>query len=96
MLFEFFNSKIKGKYFGTSSLKITFQYSIIFVQKVPEIHCVKSIRIRSFSGPDFPAFGLNTERYRLFFRIQHECGKIRTRKTPDTDTFHEKIVVILQ
>ena len=26
-------------------------------------HCVKSIRIRSYSGPHFPAFGLNAERY---------------------------------
>ena len=32
-----------------------------------------------FSGPYFPAFGLNTERYRV--------EKIRTRKTPNTDTF---------
>ena len=24
-------------------------------------HCVKSVRIRSFSSPYFPAFGLNTE-----------------------------------
>ena len=35
-----------------------------------------------FSGPYFPAFGLNTERY-------SECGKIRTRKTLNTDTFLE-------
>ena len=27
--------------------------------------------------PDFPAFGLNTERYGLSLRIQSECGKIR-------------------
>ena len=26
-------------------------------------HCVKSIQIRSYSGPHFPAFGLNAERY---------------------------------
>ena len=26
-------------------------------------HCVKSVLIRSFSGPYFPAFGLYTERY---------------------------------
>ena len=26
-------------------------------------HCVKSVHIRSFSGPYFPAFRLNTERY---------------------------------
>ena len=28
-------------------------------------HCVKSIRIRSYSGPYFPEFGLNTERYSI-------------------------------
>ena len=33
-----------------------------------------------FSGPYFPAFGLNTERYSVSLRIQSECGKIRTRK----------------
>ena len=26
-------------------------------------HCIKSVRIRSYSGPHFPTFGLNTERY---------------------------------
>ena len=25
-------------------------------------HCVKSVRIRRYSGPYFPAFGLNKER----------------------------------
>ena len=48
---------------------------------LPESHCVKSVRIRSYSGPHFPAFGLNS-------RIQSECGKIRNRITPNTDTFH--------
>ena len=33
-----------------------------------------------FSGPYFPAFGLNTERYSVSLRIQSEYGKIRTRK----------------
>ena len=41
-----------------------------------------------FSGPYFPAFGLNTERYGVFLLIQSKCGKIRTRKTLNTDTFH--------
>ena len=40
-----------------------------------------------FSGPYFPTFALNTERYSLSLRIQSECGKIRTRKTPYLDTF---------
>ena len=30
-----------------------------------DIHCVKSVHIRSYSGPYFPAFGLNAERYSL-------------------------------
>ena len=29
-------------------------------------HCLKSVRIRSISGPYFPAFGLNTEIYGVF------------------------------
>ena len=24
-------------------------------------HCMKSVRIRNYSGPSFPAFGLNTD-----------------------------------
>ena len=48
------------------------------------MHYVKIVGIRSFSGPYFPAFGLNTERYSLSLRIQSKCGKIRTTKTPNT------------
>ena len=51
-------------------------------------HCLKSVRIRSYSGPYFSAFGVNMERYGAFLHIQSECGKIRTRITPNTDTFH--------
>ena len=35
-------------------------------------HFVKSVLIRSFFGPYFPAFGANTERYRVSLRIQSE------------------------
>ena len=55
-------------------------------------HCVKGVSIRSYSGPHFPAFGLNTERYEVSkvpLRIQSECRKMRTRITPNTDTFYE-------
>ena len=41
-----------------------------------------------FSGPYFSTFGLNSERYGVSHLIQSECGKIRTRKTSNTDTFH--------
>ena len=46
-------------------------------------HCMKSVRIRSYSGPHFPAFGLNTKRYSVSLRIQSECGKMRTRIAPN-------------
>ena len=36
---------------------------------------VKSVRIQSYSGPYFSAFGLNTKRYRVSLRIQSKCGK---------------------
>ena len=51
-------------------------------------HWVKSVRIWNYSVPYFPSFRLNTERYSVFLRIQFECRKIRTRITPNTDTFN--------
>ena len=39
------------------------------------------VRIRSYSGPHFPAFELNLERCSI-------CRKMRTRITPNTDTFY--------
>ena len=64
------------------------------------ILCVKSVRIRNYSGPHFPEFGLNTERcsvtlcrYSVSLRIQSECGKMRTRIIQSTDTFYAVILV---
>ena len=51
-------------------------------------HSAKIVPIPSFSGRYFPAFGLNTQVYRVNICIQSECGKIRTRKTQNTDTFN--------
>ena len=51
-------------------------------------HCVKTARTQNYSGPHFPAFGLNTKRYSVSFRIQFECRTKGTRITPNTDTFY--------
>ena len=48
-------------------------------------HCLESVRIRSYAGPHFPTYEL---RYSVSLHIQSECGKIRTRITPNTDTFY--------
>ena len=58
------------------------------------LHCVKSVRIRSKSGPHFPAFGLNTERSGVSPRIQSECGKMQTRIIPNTDIFQAVLAAI--
>ena len=53
-----------------------------------QLHCVKSVSTRSFSAPYFPAFGLNADRYSVSLGIESEWGKMWTRKTPNTNTFH--------
>ena len=51
-------------------------------------HCLKSVRIGSYSGLYFPTCGLTAERYGISLHIQFEFGKIRTRIPPNTDTFY--------
>ena len=46
------------------------------------------VRIRSYSGLYFPAFGLNTKRYSVSLRIQSECGKMRIGIARNTGTFY--------
>ena len=60
-----------------------------------DLHWMKSVHIRSYSGPYFPAFELNTERYGVSLRIQSKCRKIRTRITLNTDTFHTVMFKLL-
>ena len=61
--------KVKNVYLIDSSKRM----------KPEHLHCVKSVRGRSYSDPHFPAF--------VSVRIQSEFGKIWTRITPNTDTF---------
>ena len=60
-----------------------FLYVIFFIQ-----HCVKSVRIWSYSGPHFPTLRLYTERHGRSLRTQSKWGKMRTRIIPNMDTFH--------
>ena len=56
------------------------------------LYYVKSVHIWSYSGPHIWAFGLNMERYSISLRIQSGFGNMRTRITPNTDTFHAVLV----
>ena len=40
-----------------TSLLAYLRFSVLIRKQ----HCVKSVRIRSYSGPYFPTFGLNTD-----------------------------------
>ena len=74
--------------FDAWKASIKFGAHWVRVQITQSGHCVKSVRIPRYSGPCFPAFWLNTERYGVAsLRIQSECGKIRIRITPNKDTF---------
>ena len=57
------------------------------------LHCMKSVRVRSFSDPFFPAFGLNAKIYGLNLRIQFERGEMQTRKIPNTNTIYAVLII---
>ena len=42
---------------------------VLFNNYICDLHCVKNVRIRSYSGLHFPTFGLNTERHEVSLRI---------------------------
>ena len=52
----------------------------------------KKWRVRSFSGPYFPVFRLNMKIDFVNLFIPSKGGKIRTRKTPNKDTFHTMLM----
>ena len=73
---NFFQKRLWHCFFPVNFAKFLRKLFLLntFEHLPPNIyHCVKS-------GPHFPAFGLNTERYSVSLRIQSECWKIRTRK----------------
>ena len=83
-----------GKTFGvakSTAFSITIDFGcekVNLAKYFIKFQCVKSVRIRSYSGPYFPTFGLNAERYGVSLRFQSDCGKIRTRIILNMDTFH--------
>ena len=114
-----FETHLPIQVFSVSASLPFLSYSFQLIMTWSNTHCVKSIHIQSFSGPNFSVFGLRctikwnfplrispinvtkfavscgfdhiywrTERCEVSLGIQSEYGKIQTRKTPDTNTFH--------
>ena len=67
-------------YGDTSPSLCLLSFVLLHIRNMPAMspktfHCVKSLRIPSFSGLYFPAFRLKSERYSVALHIQSECGK---------------------
>ena len=69
LLFDFFKSFVK---FNLTTNDVFARVGGI------NLRYVKCVRIWIFSGPYFPAFELNAERYRVPLRIQSKCRKMWT------------------
>ena len=80
---EVFQNTISSFHCGQISVRNPTQDTLPRPLKASEIekHCVKSVLIRSYSGPYFPAFWLNTERYGVYvWRTRLEgctCGNLK-------------------
>ena len=76
--------------FFQSNQNFALIYDLIFA-----IHCVKSVRIRSYSGSHFSRiFRIQTEYGEILLispcsvRMRENAGKMRTRITPNMDIFY--------
>ena len=49
---------LKESFFRVSRVGFRSQVLVVVVSEERHFHCVKSVHIRSFSGPLFPSFGL--------------------------------------
>ena len=93
--FTFFTFVIQlsSSYFDWTKQVIRFRFNFMLSNFMiiisSSFHCLKNVHYQSFSGPHFPVFGLNTETYPLNLRIQSECRKMRTRISPNTNTFYK-------
>ena len=79
--------------FDHDSIILIFQMSHLLEVSIAYRHCVKSVCIRSHSGPHFSTFSLIWTEYEEIDWIHiyskcGKCGKMRTRITPNTDTFY--------
>ena len=54
-------------------LEIKIDKDMTFDIHIANLYCMKSVLIRSFSSPYFPAFGLNTERYGIRILFTQCC-----------------------
>ena len=79
---------IKHGFCNISAVRSNSSFLIHFSNLFVTITAGNAPHIRSYSGPYFPAFALNTDWYFVSLLIQSKCGKMWARTTPNTDTFY--------
>ena len=82
---------LREAFVDADTFGITCKHWFVFTFKIQSLLALslrKKCSYSEFFWSVFSAFGLNTERYEVSLRIQSKYGKIRSRKTPNTDTFH--------
>ena len=82
----------------TYSCKTVSEIFVNCLKSLEEVgieHCIKSVRIRCYFGPHFSRIFSHSDRIRRILcisphsvRMQEDAGKMRTRVTPNTDTFY--------
>ena len=83
------DERVKPKWFRTLTGGNFPRGSIVRIPTeiyLRKYHCMKSVRIRSFSGPYFRHSDW-MPRDSSLYGIQSKCGKIWPRKSPNKDTF---------
>ena len=78
--------RVKKLGHSTAGLNFTLLFTMSLGGFLTFQHCVKRVRISSYYGPYFLAFGLNTERYEVkIVRIRSYSGpySVRMRKNAD-------------
>ena len=78
--------KISETSYFNNNKKVSSHFSPFGSYECPP-YCEKIVRIRSFSGPYFSVFELNTKIYSVNLISLTEWGKLRTKKTLNMDTF---------
>ena len=87
---KYFNESLSCLQQSWVSLKYVFWFYLSLLQ----YHCLKCVRIWNFYGLYSPVFRLNKEICGVNLFIQSKCGKIRARKTPNTDTFMQCVFYV--
>ena len=87
--------------FFTFLLRIYFTFLCSTWISHTEFHCVKRVRIRSYSGPHFSRIFSHLDWIQrdsispYSVRMRENPGKMRTRITPNTDSFYALFFIVI-